>query len=109
MSYMSARLTHMAEKLSVTDDDRIVLRDAAFLLGATNLGDVARLLLTDDDALRGGLEQLEAKEMGTVLAVVLAVLVDREVDPRSLLPKLAEAITNDNDLARDLGIALEET
>lgn len=95
MSYLSTKLLNMAEHLDVdlgpSEEDRIALRDAAYLLGAKNLGDVAKLILTDNNALRAGLAQLANKQVGVVLALVLRRLDGTRDTP---LPELMRVLAS---------------
>lgn len=105
MSYMSARLANMAENLAgdmgPSEDDRTILRYAAHLLDTANMSEVSKIILTDKDALRAGLEQLTPKQVGVVLALVLARVNELGDTP---LPYLLRVLTSQvDDLVEALG------
>lgn len=99
MSYLSARLANIADSLEAEQrlalkSDIRELRTAAQLLGAQNLSDMAKLILTDKDALRTGMKQLTPKQLGVVLGLSLALLNDAGDTP---LPELLRVLASQVD------------
>jgi hypothetical protein len=94
VSYISARLEYMADRLVIVENDRVVLRDAAYMLSERNMGEAAKMILVDKDALRAALEQLTSKQVGIVLALVLSRLDEAGDKP---LPELLRVLASQVD------------
>lgn len=102
MSYMSARLTRVSEYEVLSEDDRLLLRDAAAILGEENLAQVARML--DVGQVLDVVRVYPPRDLGRVLGVTLAALYGLgATDLPGLLRWLADRVESDPELTRVLG------
>jgi hypothetical protein len=98
MGYMSYRLRMMVEdgSLGLSEDERLILREAAEMFEEPNQTEVAKSL--DLKAVLAAVRELEPRELGAVMGVCLAHLADRDTSLVDFLRYLATRIESDPEL-----------